>query len=90
MKCKHVFAHHASITDYSSTVICGCYDNMMVVYLIGVINRRDDLPMKQLKVTVANSLKSLLTQLKKQEEQKSAKDGGPEVQEDKCEASSST
>ena len=63
---------------------------MMLVYLIGVINRRDDLPMKQLKVTVANSLKSLLTQLKKQEEQRSVKEGVLEVQEDKCEASSST
>ena len=59
---------------------------MMLVYLIGVINRRDDLPMKRLKVTVANSLKSLLTRLKKQEEQRSGKEGGLEVREEKCEA----
>ena len=31
---------------------------------------RDDLPMSQLKVVVANSLKSLLARLKKQEEEK--------------------
>ena len=43
---------------------------------------RDDLPMSQLKVVVANSLKSLLVSMKKQEEEKQKE--APEAETDNC------